>query len=244
MLWFDLDDTLWDMTGNSTEVLRRLHAEVATIARAYPEGPESWLDTYHRMNAELWRDYALGKISRAYLRRERFAGPLRAGGIGEVEAVATADYLDTYYLKLLGRCTRMLPGARELLESIERAKLPKPGIISNGFVDVQHNKLRSSGIADCFSSIILSDDIGVNKPDRRLFDYALEQSGTSAEESTIVGDNPMTDILGALRAGWARAIWYNPKGLPVPPELEPYLAGGLKVASTLEEVGAMIGALT
>ena len=235
MLWFDLDDTLWAMTENSNDVLRRLYHENPAIHQAFPEGEERWMDVYHAVNAELWRDYAAAEISRDFLRRERFARPLRMGGLNAEEADRLAAYLDTHYLDLLGACKGLLPGARELLERVDASRLRKPGIISNGFREVQHRKMASAGISDYFSAVVLSDDIEVNKPDRRLFDYALEVSGTRAEDSIIVGDNPLTDILGALRADWAQAIWYNPKDLPVPPELEPYI-GRLRIAHTLEDV--------
>ncbi len=241
MLWFDLDDTLWAMTENSRDVLRRLYHEIPAIARSYPEGEDKWIDVYHAMNGELWRDYAAALISRDYLRRERFARPLRAGGLDDEEAERTAAFLDTYYLELLGACSKMIPGARELLERVDASPLGKPGIISNGFREVQFSKLDSSDIRRYFSVVVLSDDIEVNKPDRRLFDYALDVSGTNAEDSIIVGDNPLTDILGALRADWGRAIWYNPNRLPVPPELEPYI-GRLQTADTIEKIAEYLGA--
>lgn len=225
------------MTANSTEVLRQLWRNNPLIQQAYPEGPKKWLDVYHSVNAELWRDYAGALISRAYLKLERFARPLEMGGIPRPEAEAEARRLDTVYLDMLGACSGMLPGARELLERTVRSPHGCPGIISNGFKEVQHRKIRSAGIEDYFSAVVLSDDIGVNKPDRRLFDHALEVTGTRAEDSIIVGDNPMTDILGALRAGWGRAIWYNPTGAPTPPELAEYLPSRLWIARSLEDVG-------
>ena len=222
MIWFDLDDTLWAMTENSSEVLRGLHKDISIISAAFPDNPERWLDVYHTVNGELWTAYAAGDIDRDFLRRERFARPLEIGGIAPEKAAEAADMLDGVYLDRLGACSGMLPGAMEFLERFAKACPEKPGIISNGFKEVQHRKMESAGIRGYFSTVVLSDDAGVNKPDRRLFDYALELTGTRAEDSVIVGDNPVTDIFGALRAGWARAIWYNPRETETPEILAPY----------------------
>ena len=229
------------MTDNSTGVLRGLWHDMALIRKAYPDGPEAWLDVYHRVNAGLWRDYAKALISRSCLRLERFAIPLVEGGIPRGEAEAASLSLDGIYLDRLGSCPGLLPGARELLDKVEASPLRKPGIISNGFKEVQHRKLVSSGIEDYFSAVVLSDDIGVNKPDKRIFDHALAATATKAEDSIIAGDNPLTDILGALQAGWQRAIWFNPTGAPLPPELDGYGPERLQTAASLEEVAALLG---
>lgn len=51
--------------------------------------------------------------------------------------------------------------------------------------------------------VVLSDDIGVNKPDVRLYRHAMERTGISDPEAHLmIGDNPSTDIAGALAAGW------------------------------------------
>lgn len=244
MLWFDLDDTLWAMTENSSGVLRRLWHEIPAITKAYPEGPERWLEVYHSINASLWQDYAKALITRSYLRRERFARPLEAGGLPREDAEEASVNLDRIYLDMLGSCSGLISGAREFLDYAVTSPWGRPGIISNGFKEVQHHKLRSAGIYGYFSAIVLSDDIEVNKPDRRIFDHALEVTGTRAEDSVIIGDNPITDILGALEAGWAHAIWYNPSGTPAPAELSPYPPERLAVAGSMEEAKDMFTEIT
>ncbi|MDE5572446.1 MAG: HAD-IA family hydrolase, partial [Muribaculaceae bacterium] len=87
----------------------------------------------------------------------------------------------------------------------------KVGVISNGFKGIQFNKLRSSGLEDWFDEIVLSDEIEVNKPDSRLFEYALKKATTNAYESVIIGDNRLTDIHGGAQAGW-QTIYFNRDG--------------------------------
>ena len=103
------------------------------------------------------------------------------------------------------------PGAKTLLDTLA-AKGYKIGVLSNGFKEVQYDKLRSAGVLEMIDCMVLSDEIDVNKPDKRLFDYALQKAGTTAAESILIGDNPDTDIKGAINAGW-KAIFFNRNGI-------------------------------
>ena len=74
--------------------------------------------------------------------------------------------------------------------------------------------LMIGGIDRYFKRLILSDEIGITKPDRRLFDYALQLVGAEPSDTLIVGDNYDADILGAMNAGWG-TIYFNRDNLPV-----------------------------
>ncbi|MDE7458490.1 MAG: YjjG family noncanonical pyrimidine nucleotidase [Muribaculaceae bacterium] len=211
MLWFDLDDTIWDMSGNSVICLRELY-ESQGLDRWFDSHVE-WDEVYHRVNRELWAQYGRGDITREFLRSERFARPLRIGGVSEGDAEKMAADFDSLYLDSLGRKTALIDGARETLDYLQ-SRGYRMGIVSNGFREVQYNKLRSSTIDGYFDPVVLSDDAGVNKPHRRFFDYAVERAGSQAMRNIIIGDNLSADIAGAVDAGWG-AIWFNP-GRDVP----------------------------
>lgn len=210
MLWFDLDDTLWDMTGNSVICLRELY-DIYGLGR-YFGSTEQWDECYHRINAALWERYSAGTISRDFLRSERFAAPLCLAGVAPDEAQKLSASLDVRYLGLLGAKTRLIKGAAEILPWL-RGRGYRMGIVSNGFREVQYNKLRSSSIDSFFDIVVLSDDAGYNKPDRRFFAYAEERAGTRDCRNVIIGDNPVTDIRGGLDARWD-AVWFKPDDLP------------------------------
>lgn len=207
-LWFDLDDTLWAMTDNSVICLRELYDEL-NLGR-YFATPAQWDDIYHRINRELWEQYANGEISRDYLRSERFARPLRAVGVCEDDALAIAKIADSRYLELLGQKPTLIDGARQLLDALS-ARGYRMGIVSNGFHEVQYNKMRSSDIERYFELVVLSDDAGVNKPDNRFFEYATTRAKSQRLINIIIGDNYKADIEGGLAAGW-EAIWFNDGG--------------------------------
>lgn len=143
---------------------------------------------------------------------ERFRLPLVEAGESHDIATRVSEHLDKVYLDLLAQEKQLVPGAKELLGRISAAGLVV-GVLSNGFVEVQHRKIASAGLTDLIDIIVLSDDIGVNKPDVRLYQHAMKMSGvTDSSRHIMIGDNPDTDIAGALAAGW-KAIHFCPDSM-------------------------------
>ena len=207
VVWLDLDDTLIDFQANSLKALENVYKQ-EKLDRIFGI-PELWIDRYHHYNSLLWIDYAAGKVSRDYLKMERFRLPLTEAGVSFDEATKLSIRLDPVYLTLLAQEKQLVPGAIELLERIKQAGLPI-GILSNGFMEVQHRKIASAGLTGMIDMVVLSDDIGVNKPDVRIYRHAMKVSGKEYPERHImIGDNPDTDIAGAIAAGW-KAIHYLP----------------------------------
>ena len=207
-VWVDLDDTVWDFGGNSWDALGELYYQEGLDA--YFVSVDDWRTKYLECNHSLWPRYNRGEITKEFLQLERFRKILDDAGYPNDALIAKAKALDPLYLSILGEKSRLVEGSREMLEYL-KAKGYKIGMISNGFYEVQYRKMRSSNIEHFFDVVVLSDDIGVNKPDRRIFDHALKKAGAKAETSIIIGDNPDTDIAGAVAAGW-QAIYFNPKG--------------------------------
>lgn len=204
-VWLDLDDTLWDFHNNSLISLASLYE--TEHLDLYFDTVEQWQEHYLTVNHSLWPLYNNGSITKEYLMTERFRRPLAEASFPQDKLDETIARLDVEYLKRLGQLPHLIPGALQLLQYL-RDKGYQIGIISNGFHEVQSNKLRSSGIENLIDVMVLSDDIGVNKPDRRIFDHAIIKANTSAQRSIIIGDNPDTDINGALNAKW-HAIYFS-----------------------------------
>lgn len=205
-IWWDLDDTLWDFQANSMVALAEVYEDF-NLGRWFPS-VDDWRESYHRFNRELWELYNVGEIDMPLLRMERFRRPFVEVGMTDTDARALSSVLDGEYLSRLGEKPTLVDGAREILETL-RSRGFRMGIISNGFTDVQYNKLASSGISDYFEHVVLSDAVGFNKPDVRIFEYAARLVDASPEECLMIGDNPSTDIAGALKAGW-RTILFDP----------------------------------
>ena len=199
-IFIDLDDTIWDFAANSHVALHIMYRDL-DIARIYPDY-DSFSREYYSKNSELWALYHHGKIDKDFLIIERYAHLLRTIGYEDPDN-CLASRMNEYYLDTLARQTQLVPYAIELLEYL-RNKGYKMYILSNGFIEVQQLKLQSAGIAQYFSRIVLSDEIGITKPDRHLFDYALQVTDSLPEETLMIGDNYDADILGAMNAGWGQ----------------------------------------
>jgi putative hydrolase of the HAD superfamily len=81
------------------------------------------------------------------------------------------------------------------------------GVVSNSEGRIAE-LLAEIDCADPFTAIIDSGKLGIEKPDRRIFDHALAALGV--DDAIHVGDAWGTDVAGALGAGW-RAIWFGPR---------------------------------
>jgi putative hydrolase of the HAD superfamily len=93
------------------------------------------------------------------------------------------------------------PGISDLLDSL--AQKCALGLISDGFLDVQRIKLRALGIEQYFSSVIFTDQLGVDswKPSVHPFETMLKELESHPGEAVYVGDNPEKDFFGARRLG-------------------------------------------
>ncbi len=200
-VWVDLDDTLIDFFSNSRAALRKLYSAEG-LDKLWATA-DAWIDCYERYNTALWIDYNMARISRPYLRMERFRQPLVEAGADDTRAREMSERFDGLYLDLLAKEKNLIPGAKELLRTI-RSRGAKVGILSNGFKEVQHRKIDSAGLADLIDIVVLSDDIDVTKPDIRLYNYAMKRSGyADPANHMMIGDNPTTDIAGAIATGWS-----------------------------------------
>ena len=202
-LFIDFDDTLYDTHGNAVIALRETF-EAFRLDR-YFDDPQVFYDAYWTANIDLWTRYSRGEITRDYLITERFRRPLM---VSERFRLTSHDSRLTPYLldisdRFLDFCASepgVVEGAHELMDYL-RSRGYRMHMCSNGFHEVQYKKLDACGLRDYFTTIILSEDAGVNKPAPQYFDYALQQADADLRTTLMIGDNLQTDILGALNAG-------------------------------------------
>ncbi len=205
-LFFDLDHTLWDTDKNAEESLRELFSELKIGEKGNCSFDE-FHEVYRSHNNRLWGLYAENKVGREAVRTHRFQQTFQDFGIDDQHGVA--HLADEFVLRTPQK-THLIPGAHELLQHV----LPnyKLSIITNGFRETQHIKLRESGLLDYFEHIIISEEVGYHKPDPYIFKHAIELSGAAGPENCMmIGDTLPTDVLGALNAGW-KAVHYSPDG--------------------------------
>ena len=85
------------------------------------------------------------------------------------------------------------------------------GVVTNGYIDTQNEKLVRAGILDRFEMVLTSQEAGVVKPDPKIFALAAEKMGLKANECVYVGDTFSNDIYGAIKAGM-EAVWIWKRG--------------------------------
>ena len=205
-IFFDLDDTLWDFKRNSSEALHELYHKF-NLKEAGITTPEFFIAKYQERNIMMWEQYRLGAIDKETLRNKRFE--LTFWDMG-VDAALVPRQMPEYYLSVLASKHYLYPYAMEILTYLNEKYLLH--IITNGFSEVQHIKLNSSRIDRFFQQLIISDEIGIKKPDIRIFQHALEKAGAKAEESIMIGDGLDIDIAGARNAGIDQ-VFFNPENL-------------------------------
>lgn len=233
-LFFDFDDTLYDTHGNAIIALEELFEDYHLSK--YFKCSKDFTVPYWQTNVELWDLYAHGKIERDYLMVERFRRPLSCGRFGDGTAFnPTREYcisVSDHFLDLCACKPGVVDGAHELVKHL-RDRGYRLHICSNGFHEVQFRKLKSSGLFDAFDTIILSEDAGANKPDRRFFDYAMAKTGADKETTLMIGDNFDTDIIGAKSSG-LDVMFFNRKPKTfVAPESVTFEVHSLKEIATI-----------
>ncbi|WP_420454217.1 HAD family hydrolase [Rubrivirga sp.] len=198
---FDLDDTLLDHKAAERAALadvHGLHAEhLGHHDLAHLQA------TYHACNVPLWRDFGAGRITSADLKRlrsERLLAELACDTLAP-EAFSR-DYLARYAAHW-----RWADGARAAFHAV--ADVFPVGVLTNGFSAQQRGKLdKLPEIADRAAFVVISEEVGVMKPDPALFDHVRRLAGdvlgepVGASDLLYVGDSYHSDVLGGTGAGW------------------------------------------
>ncbi|HBH23606.1 MAG TPA: noncanonical pyrimidine nucleotidase, YjjG family [Cytophagales bacterium] len=208
-IFFDLDHTLWDFERNSSEVLCDLYFEYSFDVNGL-FSLNDFLTTFQRINYTLWDKYNKKLIDKCELRETRFNIVLKKLGMKDEEIPLE---IGERYLELCPQKPHVMPFAFDILNYLkDKYKLH---IITNGFEDVQFIKLQSARLFDYFDIIMTSDRAGCQKPDAKIFNEALSSTSASPDSSVMIGDNPDTDIAGAISAK-IDAVHYNPSALNSP----------------------------
>lgn len=203
-IFFDLDMTLWDFEKNAFEAYEEIF-EKFNLHHLGIQNLDSFLKIYFEHNDNLWEMYRNGKIDKKFLRSERFRLTLIDFGIDQP---ALAKMIGDEYVSISPLKTNLFPNTHEVLEYLRtRYHLH---IITNGFDEVQHPKLKHSALDKYFVHVITSEDAGCKKPDPGIFDYAMKKTGAQPNESLMIGDDAEVDVAGAISAGMD-AILFNPK---------------------------------
>ncbi len=201
-IFIDLDDTIWDFSANSKSALKEVYNEekLSVCFLSF----QHFYKLYADYNKILWEKYGKGEVTKEFVAFERFRNPLAQVNITDDEL---AERMNKRFLSLLPTKTALKPYALELLNYLKNNNKTVT-LISNGFSDVQEKKMKSANLNRYFDHIIYSEDVGVLKPNRKIFEFALKKNNAQPYEAVMIGDNYNADILGAIHCG-IDAIFLN-----------------------------------
>ena len=198
-IFFDLDHTLWDFDKNSMLAFKRVFKKFKITIEF-----DAFLKIYEPINIEYWKKYREDKVSKENLRRGRLIDSFNYFDL--IYSTEKIDEIADAYIQELPFDNHLFEGAVEILDYlILKYKLH---IITNGFEEVQHKKLKNSGIDHYFSTVTTSEEVGLKKPNPKVFLTALNKANSLPTQSVMIGDSLEADILGANNIGM-QTIFYN-----------------------------------
>ncbi len=214
-IFFDIDDTLCATTAFAQRARR--NAVRAMLSAGLHGDEESIFRELEEVIAEFSSNYE-HHFDKLLLRLPESA--LAGHNPALVVAAGVAAYHDTKFREL-----SPFPGVAELFADLRRAGV-KVGIITHGLTVKQAEKLVRLGLVPHLdpSAIFISDQIGVAKPNPKLYQTALEKVGVPAGRSLYVGDNPRNDVAPPRKLGmltcWARMVRRHELGDAPAPDFE------------------------
>jgi len=194
-LFFDLDNTLYDFEANSYLALEQVFTELKLIEKL-PSFAE-YFKVYDKVNHDLWALYREKKMAKDVLRGKRHKDSLAAFSI--IPEISPLE-IDDKYLKTMTTQTELFPGTIDMLVHLKN-KGYQMHIITNGFKEVQHDKMVNTGLSNFFNNVFISEEIKSPKPSREIFEHAIKSSNARKKESIMIGDSWESDIVGAKNFG-------------------------------------------
>jgi YjjG family noncanonical pyrimidine nucleotidase len=189
LLMFDLDGTIVDYINTESRALHTVFNKYFSGVAEYGQ----FFDRFCERNEELWNRYRAEEVSLDELRTRRFDMLIDDFGLSR-----SSQQIARNFEKELGEEVVLFsdaaPALRRLRPWFELC------LLTNGIAGVQREKLRRSGIERIFDYIIISEEVGRQKPARQFFEYALSVAGRKPWEALMIGDSLESDLLGSKRA--------------------------------------------
>jgi len=202
ILLCDIDDTLFDFGAGEKIALAQTFEHFGIPCT------DVYTSAYHRANAEQWRRLERGETTQARLRVDRFAEFLKA-----VQLDLDADALSEDYILTLGQQRIPLPGAVELCREVS-ARMPI-WLVTNGIARIQRSRMKDSAVMPYISGIIISEEMGVSKPNPIMVLEPLAQAGVDdLSRAVLLGDSLTSDVAAANNAGIDSILFTNGRDIP------------------------------
>ncbi|MEK4031325.1 YjjG family noncanonical pyrimidine nucleotidase [Pseudobacillus sp. FSL P4-0506] len=196
IIFFDIDDTLFDFTKSEQEAFSKVFDKYNLL-----NSLKLYEKSYQEISKVLWKDVESGKMSLIELGSERFRRLFL-----EHELEIDAFVFNQDYLGFLEEQTHLVQGAEKVIRGLSHKRL---AVITNGYTDVQTSRIHHSPLEGAFEHIIISESTGFQKPQTGIFDYAFNRLQiTERANVLIVGDSLTSDIQGGMNYG-IDTCWFN-----------------------------------
>lgn len=179
---FDLDQTLLD---RSASLINFVSWQVKGMLRSQVHDASLFINRFIQLdsNGTVWKD----EVYKTLIKEFAIVG-------WSVEELTTS-----YELCFSGFC-QPKKGVLKAVNILYEMDL-KLALVSNGKSPFQERNFNSLGISHLFDVVIISEAVGLRKPDRKIFELAVKRLSVDPHESVFVGDNPLADIEGSKKAG-------------------------------------------
>ncbi|MFW1923051.1 HAD family hydrolase [Acinetobacter geminorum] len=190
IILFDLDQTLLD---RNTSLIKFVEWQVNFFQLVSQQNKQNFIARFIELdnNGNVWKDLVYSQLI------EEFS----------IQAFSV-DFLLESYVNDFNKFCSSFERVPEAIKNLYN-KGYKLGLVSNGKSPFQENNFYALGLKEFFSTIIVSEAVGMRKPDRQIFEYACRELGCTPNECIFVGDNPKADIEGANKAGM-KTIFFHP----------------------------------
>lgn len=213
LVLIDLDDTLFDYPKAENSAFRSTFEEMGFFKEnrflKNQNSEEFYTEIkkeYEKINSQLWKDLEKGVVDKEELKIIRFEKIIK-----KFELEYDSQKMSEIYLKKLGEGIFPFKSTEKLCKYLHLKY--KIGIVTNGIKEVQYSRIKNSSIANYIDKIIVSDEVGVNKPDKRIFEFAINHFGIlDKSEVVMIGDSLEADIKGGINAG-VDTCWVNLKNM-------------------------------
>ncbi|MBO0451407.1 HAD family hydrolase [Candidatus Enterococcus murrayae] len=205
---FDLDDTLYQQEVPFTKAIKKvfpqfIKEDLTDLFKLFRTISDHLYEQTKQKDAETVRALNYQRLSKAM--EEIFRIQLTESLVDSFEA----EY--TQQLQQICLTDSLKSVLQDMAENYEL------GIITNGYTKRQNLKLNALEINKIipFENILISENVGIEKPDRRLFDQMAQILKNEPKELLYIGDSYKNDVLGAKQAGW-QTWWFNHQQRKIP----------------------------
>lgn len=215
---FDLDNTLLNYSQSELQCMRQTIQAHRLLGEEQDEGIwEKFWNAYLQSNYAHWMSF-VNKEGRHRSIEDVLIQSFRDTLKETVQQDEQHSLLaQTYWDYFCNTCIYE-EGAREVLHAVSGNY--QLGIVSNGIGAAQRKRLAAGEIDHLFDSIVVSDEVGVRKPHKEIFEFALQQLKVNSSEVLFIGDSLHDDYAGAQNSG-VDFCYYNRNRQAVSQQFKP-----------------------